>query len=199
MNTLDYIIKKFNLKKTGPGTYIPGSRSKELLDLFRELDFKSGAEIGVETGLYSEQICKTNPNLMLYCIDPWQAYPGYRDHVSQKKQDQFYLETQIRLAPYKHKIIRNYAEEAYRDFADNSLDFVYIDGNHDFFHVTQDIHYWIPKVRPGGIVAGHDYRRINGNNHVKDVIPAYAYAKHIAIWFILYTHKESSTWFWVKT
>ncbi len=47
--------------------------------------------------------------------------------------------------------------EAVADFADNSLDFVYIDGNHDFRYIAEDISEWTNKVKKGGIVSGHDY------------------------------------------
>lgn len=200
MDTLDYIGKKFNLKSPGPGTNIPGSREVELLTIFKDLGFTKGVEIGVERGVFSEKICQANPQLTLYCVDPWKAYKGYRDHVSQEKLDLFYKETSERLSNYNCKIIRGFSEEVYKQFPDESLDFVYIDANHDFLHVTQDIYYWMTKIRKGGIVAGHDFRRDKGNyiNHIKDVIPAITYALKINPWFILRSPDETSSWFWVK-
>ena len=64
---------------------------------------------------------------------------------------------------------------------DNTLDFVYIDGSHDFLNVAQDLHYWTKKVRPGGIVAGHDYVRYPSRkfNHVQKVVNAYTQAYHL--------------------
>ena len=47
--------------------------------------------------------------------------------------------------------------EASRDFRRNSLDFVYIDSDHRFKETAEDLVEWAKKVRPGGIVAGHDY------------------------------------------
>ncbi len=47
--------------------------------------------------------------------------------------------------------------DALEDFEDNSLDFVYIDGDHNFKHISEDIYEWTKKVRSGGIVSGHDY------------------------------------------
>jgi len=202
MNTLTYIIQKFNLQTTRPGTEVIGSRNKELLEMFRDLGYKTGVEIGVERGVYSEKICKEVPGVMLYCIDPWKAYPSYREHVTQEQLDQFYKETQETLKPYGCKIIRGFSEEVYKNFPDGSLDFVYIDGNHDFLHTTQDISYWMPKVRSGGIVAGHDFRRTKHGavNNVKDVVPSYAYAMNINPWFVLRTAdgKSAPSWFWVK-
>lgn len=42
-------------------------------------------------------------------------------------------------------------------FADASLDFVFIDANHSYEAVINDIRAWWPKIRPGGLLAGHDY------------------------------------------
>ncbi len=201
MNTLNYILNKWRIR---PGrkaaVEIPGTRHKDLVNLFQELGFKNGAEIGVEAGIFSEEICKANPKLKLYCIDPWKAYPGYIEHTSQQELDNLYEETLRRLKPYNCRIIRGFSEDVYELFDDESLDFVYIDGNHEFLHVTQDLVYWSPKVRKGGLIAGHDFRRNSKKyiNDVKDVIPAYAYAKHINPWFVLREPVEASSWFWIK-
>ena len=66
--------------------------------------------------------------------------------------------------------------EALADFEDNSLDFVYIDANHDFVNFTQDLHEWYKKVRVGGIISGHDYAYYSYSkfNHVKRAVIAYA-------------------------
>ena len=65
--------------------------------------------------------------------------------------------------------------KAIKDFEDNSLDFVYIDGNHDFVHFTNDMYWWSKKVRVGGIVSGHDYMYypLKNFNHVKYALTAY--------------------------
>ena len=47
--------------------------------------------------------------------------------------------------------------EAANLYSDNSLDFVFIDASHDYVNVKKDIEHWYPKVKTGGIIAGHDY------------------------------------------
>jgi hypothetical protein len=54
-------------------------------------------------------------------------------------------------------MIRAKSEIAADIFPDNSLDFVYIDANHAYQYVVQDIQLWYPKVKPGGYICGHDY------------------------------------------
>ncbi len=60
---------------------------------------------------------------------------------------------------YKDKItwIRKMSADAAEDIEDDSLDFVYIDANHRFDYVLQDIRTWFPKVKPGRVISGHDY------------------------------------------
>jgi len=140
-------------------------------------------------------------------VDAWRVYPGYRDHVNQAKLEGYYREACARLAPYNCEIIRDWSLAAAERIEDASLDFVYLDANHDFRHVTDDIDEWGRKVRGGGIIAGHDYvrgRRIR-DCHVKDVVGSWTYAHRIKPWFVV-THGEGDyppgnafpSWFWVQ-
>lgn len=173
------------------------SREK-LAEHFAELEFMTGVEIGVEQGIYSEVLCKANPNLKLYCIDAWRAYRGYRDHTNQDKLNRYYEETKERLTPYNCEIIRDWSMEAVKRFKDESLDFVYIDGNHDFKNVTDDIAEWSKKVRSGGIVAGHDYvpYRSSITCHVVPVVDIWTMVHKIAPVFI--TKDQFPSWYWIK-
>jgi hypothetical protein len=77
--------------------------------------------------------------------------------------------------------------DAVRAVADRSLDFVYIDGHHNFQNVTNDIVEWSRKVRFGGIIAGHDYygSKPGAGLHVQLVVDAFTRAYDIKPWFIL--------------
>ena len=57
----------------------------------------------------------------------------------------------------KVKFIRAFSEKAAKLIEDNSLDFAYIDGNHQYEFVKKDIELYYPKVKKGGIVGGDDY------------------------------------------
>ena len=182
MTTKDYILKKYNI--TLDRDYfvdLPIMGSVELVKLFAELGFTKGAEIGTDQGEFAEILFKNIPNLKLSCVDPWEreAYVENEQPESNEKQEYFdkrYQETVNRLIFWKPRIYMMTSMEALKECDDNVLDFVYIDGNHDFLNVTQDIHYWLKKVRPGGIIAGHDYCKypFRKYNHVKAVVQAYA-------------------------
>ncbi len=112
-----------------------------------------GAEIGVERGRNSENILKELNIEKMYLIDVWDNYKDIYiiwslqnyNHVLRKfKNDKRVI------------IIKDYSECAVNNIKDNSLDFVYVDANHKYKYVYQDINLWYPKVKDGGIIGGHD-------------------------------------------
>jgi len=209
MEELDKLISLYNLDITGKlPIEIPNMGREQLAQLFKTLGYKVGAEIGVDKGYYSETICINNPGVKLYAIDPWKVYQGYVDHTIQRNSDIALNETTDRLMIYNVKIIRKFSMDAVKDFQDNSLDFVYIDGNHEFSFVAEDMYYWSYKVRPGGIISGHDYIRHNQYRHchVVDAVNGFTYAYRINPWFVCGTKEKvegqirenSRSWFWFK-
>jgi len=213
MNTYKYILKKYNLHpKDDYFIEIPDMGRGNLAELFAELGFTKGAEIGVEEGAYSEILCKVNPKLHLFCIDPWSpsAYEPeeIESHDKQNFFDEKYELSRKRLALYNCTILRKTSMEAIKDFPDGCLDFVYIDGNHDFINIAKDLHYWLKKIRIGGIISGHDFANFPSKkyNHVKKVVEVYARCYHTFPYFIAGTDNAEGTqirdkyrsWFWVK-
>jgi hypothetical protein len=155
--------------------------------------FRSGAEIGVRQGDFSEILFKTIPGLKLYCIDPWSPYA---ETPSWRKQNRYFTETQKRLSLYNVSFLRMTSMEALKEIPDESLDFVYIDGVHDFENVNNDIRGWSSKVRSGGIVSGHDYT--NEARWTKGVIPAVdAFVKEYNIELKI-TDEKIPSWFYLK-
>ena len=209
-DALDCIVGKYkiDLNKKSP-IEIPDVGRDNLAHLFAELGYKRGVELGVERGAYTEVLCKANPHATIIGIDAWKAYKGYRDHVTQSKLDGFYQETLERMQKYNCFFLREYSMDALSNFKDEELDFVYIDANHEFPYVANDIIEWSKKVRNGGIVSGHDYRksrRSNTRNHVVYVVDAYTLSYRIKPWFLLgskakipgQVRDEARSWFWVK-
>jgi hypothetical protein len=164
---------------------------RALVELFSELGYKIGAEIGVEKGLFSRCICDMVPGVKLYCVDPWAPY----NKQSKEREDKLYKYAMDRLVGCNVEVMRMSSLEASQKIVDRSLDFVYIDALHDFDSVMMDIILWTPKVRSGGIVSGHDYV----NSYGFGVIPAvnsYTQTHSINPWYI--TNEGFASWFWVN-
>lgn len=128
-----------------------------------------GVEVGVQAGIFSAHILANWPGRKLYSIDPWVAQMDYRDaaNVSNTAHEERYGFTKERLLQFgdRSEIIRGHSVEEAQKFANNSLDFVYIDARHAYEHVLEDVQAWLPKVRLGGLLSGHDYvDRIEVNN-----------------------------------
>lgn len=161
---------------------------EEIAKMFRDKGFKVGAEIGVFAGYFSEVLCKTIPGLKLYCIDSWEVYSGYRDYKFESSMKKAYDAAVERLKPYDCEIIKNFSVHAARNFEDFSLDFVYIDANHEYSYVYNDLMSWTGKVKEhGGIVAGDDYYMTKTGNFgviqaVHEFTEKYGYELHITPW-----------------
>ncbi len=192
------------LKLKGWQVEIPDCGRDDLPEFFKKMGYKVGAEIGVEKGIFAENICKAG--LKLYAIDPWMNYDGYYEKgFNDEAMEENYKEAKNRLASYDCNIIHKTSMEAVKDFKDGSLDFVYIDGNHGFKFVTEDIWEWSKKVRRGGAISGHDYYSSRRPFHmdVKYVLDGYTKAAKLSKWYVLgkrFKDKRDKfrSWFWIK-
>lgn len=111
-----------------------------------------GAEIGVFTGEHALALLSHQKISWLYLVD---QYRGYADY-NQKEMDQACRDMQPRLCNYIFKtLLKMPSNEAVATMP--QLDFVYIDASHDYDSVKEDIRLWWTKIKPGGILGGHDF------------------------------------------
>mgnify|MGYP006297919805 CR=1 FL=1 len=123
------------------------------------------AEIGVWRGDLSKKILKKSPSF-LHLIDPWVFMPEFTDTVygkrngnSQDLMDRIYQEVCQEFNGIEGvQIHRKSSLEAVRSFEDEYFDWVYLDGNHHYEYVRNDLEAYIPKVKSGGYITGDDYR-----------------------------------------
>jgi len=170
-----------------------GATRIALAELFGELGFKRGAEIGVARGEYSEILCQKNPGLELFCIDVWA--PNAKRRLRRAQEENF-AQAKQRLEKFNAKLIRKASMDALGDVADGSLDFVYIDADHEFESVMLDIIHWSHKVRAGGIVSGHDYCW-GYRTGVVAAVDGYVSGMGIQSWYLT-NHDREPSWLWVK-
>ncbi len=120
------------------------------------------AEIGVDRGETSQIFRTRFPRSRLFLIDPWQLTTEYLQSATPISRKQKYYDKAYRCVMDKFQndpqvtILRMTSLEAAAHTPDQ-FDLVFIDANHEYQHVKQDILAWLPKVRLGGILAGHDY------------------------------------------
>jgi predicted O-methyltransferase YrrM len=198
----EFLHQRFNRRsdQVSPVRIINFTREK-MYQLFAELDFKVGAEIGVDRGKNSLSIFQNIPDLKkLYCIDPWENYQD--NHWAHGDQDEAFSEAVTRLESYMDdypnyiEFIKDKSEKVASSFEPDELDFVYIDGNHAYDYVMLDLILWSRIVRPGGIVAGHDYYRFR-NAGVVDAVNHYTFAHQIHEFFVT-DEKKCLSFFWAK-
>lgn len=175
--------------------------------LCRQLGFTTGAEIGVWKGAYAASFCEANPKMHMLCVDPWRSYPAWLDtknalpvDQAQRAMSEAYQLAVERLSPLRCTIVREFSTAAAKTVPDRSLDFVFIDANHVQDAVLEDLEAWAPKVRAGGIVSGHDYRKFSNKPtiHVIEAVQAYTTAHAIDPWFLLAGDRTPS-FLWVVT
>jgi len=194
--TLEYVLKKYDLDSNKVESPIMLFISRfTFLNVLRELDFKVGAEIGTEHGFYARKICEANPQLKLYCVDPYIEIPYYDGYKDQLQINEHFATAQKRLENYNHEFIKKLSMDAVKQFEPNSLDFVFIDANHYFEWVVNDIIYWSRIVKPGGIVFGHDY---SDQFHVKHAVHAYMNAYKVHPWFVLHKKGLIDNWMFIR-
>jgi hypothetical protein len=190
---------------------IPDCTRDDLPQFFIDMGYKIGVEIGTYRGEYTELFAKVG--LEIYAVDPWMGYIGAgRGQRYQENQDINYNMARGRLGPYPNaRLIRKTSMDALNNFADESLDFAYIDGDHSFPYVAQDIYEWTKKVRTSGVVCGHDYFNTppHANNvlcHVKAAVDAYTKLYRMNKWYVLGRFRPVTgercdkylSWMWVK-
>ena len=120
-----------------------------------------GAEIGVAYGENAEYILNHWKGSGIFLIDPYnrEACGEYIDGSSVIDFDGAwdYMQNKLRFHKTRTLALRMTSDLAAPLIGDHTLDFVYIDGNHHNPQFQRDLDTWYPKVKPGGILGGHDY------------------------------------------
>lgn len=121
-------------------------------------------EIGVHRGEFSKQIYDILKPDLLYLVDPFETggkrygedmgfmHVAYSTDEDFKRLLQWEKETNQTVCT-----VLGYSHEVCPDFEDRYFDFIYIDGSHLYEDVKRDLNDWLPKLKDGGVIGGHDY------------------------------------------
>ena len=132
----------------------------------KENGWTNGAELGVWYGETFKHLVNNCPHLKLFGVDlyaaqpenegPQKYLPGEDGHMW--KHESYYADVRsfCESTNGRATIYRGYTNDASKLVEDESLDFVFIDADHSFKGVDEDIQHWAPKVKKGGYIIGHD-------------------------------------------
>jgi len=125
-----------------------------------------GAELGIWKGKMSEFLLKRE-DLTLYMVDSWLAVKGLEDRgFTEDEQARNRLDALRRtdFANDRRIVMHMDSEVAALTMPEESLDFVFIDADHSYGGVKKDIRVWLPKLKRGALLSGHDYDNPNERN-----------------------------------
>lgn len=122
-----------------------------------------GSWKGKSAAFMCVEIANSGKNILFDCVDTWQGSVEHQTGGAHEDPDcvqgTLLLRFQENMSPVTGKfqtIIKTSVDSAAM-YADKSLDFVFIDADHEYSSMIQDIPAWLPKIKPGGYLAGHDY------------------------------------------
>lgn len=164
---------------------------QEVLTSNNLLVLNRGVEIGVRDGVFSEHLLKKNTSLKMVCVDPYLPYMDIDKFYDKADQEACLKNASLNLKPFQilGRVVWLYhpSAESCDLVGSESYDFVFIDAEHTFAACYTDCRLWAPKVRKGGLLAGHDLHL----DVVKEAVNKFAEGRtvyHVPfladIWFI---------------
>jgi hypothetical protein len=179
---------------------------KEFPQLINEMGLKGNAiEIGVFQGDFADILIKSTAFRHFYLLDAWKNLPNYDDraNTSDQQHESRYQFVQNRFAAHENvEIVRGLSNELHDEFPNEYFDFIYIDANHSFQGCSSDLQDWWPKLKVGGLFAGHDYvdgRFPEGNFGVKSAVDQFREINNIsASLFVTREPHKWRSWYFIK-
>ncbi|OUU50894.1 MAG: hypothetical protein CBC25_07250 [Pelagibacteraceae bacterium TMED65] len=194
-----------NLENKSKLTNIPFRKGTPLkfIAIYMQDKIIEGAEIGVYEGDHGEYILNNNyfkesrvKLKKLSLIDPFSEYTDSNGKVFFAGEDgnKFYEKVKKRFSEYKNaELIRKTSEDAAKDFEDETLDFIYIDGDHNYAPFKKDLEIWYQKLKKNGVLCGDDYG-IPFSEGIIRGLNEFSFEKKIQF----HNVHDSSQWFLIK-
>lgn len=163
---------------------LPGPNWFYGADIYRAyVESAKGPSVAVELGSWKGrsasfmgvEIANSGKKIDFYAIDHWHGSEGESAHsadpdVASGRLYDVFLENIAPVAAYVNPI-RSHTALAADQFADESVDFLYVDASHTYEGVLRDLIAWYPKVKIGGTIAGDDWRfKSQGEYGVREAV-----------------------------
>jgi predicted O-methyltransferase YrrM len=160
--TYDDILKDFFIPNRGHHYGVDGWFNFEqvYIDMVNRFERGLFVEIGCWKGrstiFMADQIKSSGKDIKFFATDLWEPFRQEDGILFHSTMEEFLNN----IEPVKEMItvIKGSSHETHKQFEDASIDFLFIDANHDYEMVIKDIQFWLPKVKPHGVIAGHDYQ-----------------------------------------
>ena len=154
--------KEYFVEEDKKSTWDPSAFSNIIEQNLNNKSDLNLVEIGVARGSTSKfTIEKLSDKVSSYTgIDPYESNYDRKDgfsYYNQDLMDNLYKFVIEKVNDPRFNLIRKKSNLAHLDFEDNSIDAIYIDGDHRYKRVLEDIKNWKPKVKKGGLLIGDDY------------------------------------------
>ena len=147
-------------------TYTPSNSPEKYVEI--------GAWKGKSICYAAVEIINSGKNITIDSVDTWEGSPGESVIMDDEsiKNNTLYNEFIKNIEPVKHIVtpVKMPSVEAAKLYEDKSLFFVFIDGSHLYEAVKEDILAWLPKVKSGGFIGGHDIDQTEEFNGVRKAV-----------------------------
>jgi hypothetical protein len=117
------------------------------------------AELGVEAGLYADVYTRLLPDGEFHFVDMWETTASYFAYGTQPGRVERGYQRCVRRYgdDPRVRLVRSVTWEAAERYEDGTFDFIYVDADHSEDGCRRDIEAWYPKLKRGGVIAGHDF------------------------------------------
>ncbi len=144
-----------------------------------------GSWKGCSTKVITQQVAKTGG--LLYCVDDWKG-SGNADTLDTANREDVFNVFRDNMKELNHwcniRVLMMTSLEAARIFQDGIVDFIFLDADHSYEHVKEDILMWLPKLKLHGIFTGHDLDHSGVKRAVDEIFGnVYVQIPHSRIWY----------------
>jgi len=160
---------------------------KSFYDFIGLKEFDMLVEVGVWKGHSISYLAEQNPNSKIYAVDLFDETYRYKKDKLKKQVPFIYEIYNLNLHRFnvRDRItdIKGFSWESASKFENGEIDFVYIDADHRYRSVKKDLDAWFPKIKAGGIFAGHDYEPYANQSHpgVKKAVDEFAVKNNLEV------------------
>jgi hypothetical protein len=170
--------------------------------LFKAMGYLTGAEVGVQLGDFAAVIRAYWPQGEYHLVDRWRHAEGYVDIANKEDEEQvkFYMHVVSRFSSdFDIHIHRHDSVDAANRFPNEFFDWIYIDADHSYDGCLRDLLAWYPKLKPGGVFAGHDYLDglfTAGDFGVKSAVGDFVKGKDVSL--LVTRDPDWPSWYFLK-